>query len=260
MRRPPDGAGHPFTGAIVPSMRSDGRTPEQARPATIQPGFIESAHGSVLISVGGTRVICTAMVQESVPPWLRGKRRGWVSAEYGMLPGSTGERRQRESSRGKVDGRTQEIQRLIGRSLRAVTDLEALGERMVWVDCDVIQADGGTRCAGITGGYVALELALRGLVRDGVLTELPLTDSVAAVSVGIVDDIPLLDLCYVEDSAADVDMNVVMTGSGRIVEVQATAEGQTFTRDELTTMLDLAVPGIEELRGLQVQAAVAVSS
>ena len=238
-------------------MRSDGRTSDRARPATIQPGFIASAHGSVLISVGETRLICTAMVQDSVPPWLRGKGRGWVSAEYGMLPGSTGERRQRESSRGKVDGRTQEIQRLIGRSLRAVTDLDALGERMIWVDCDVIQADGGTRCAGITGGYVALELALRGLVRDGALSELPLTDSVAAISVGIVDGTPLLDLCYVEDSAAEVDMNVVMTGSGRIVEVQATAEGQTFTRDELDTMLDLAVPGIEELRALQVQASVA---
>lgn len=238
-------------------MRSDGRIPTQARPATIEPGFITSAHGSVLISVGSTRVICTAMIQDSVPPWLRGRGRGWVSAEYGMLPGSTGDRRQRESSRGKVDGRTQEIQRLIGRSLRAVTDLDALGERMVWVDCDVIQADGGTRCASITGGYVALELALRGLVRDGELSDLPLTDSVAAISVGIVDETPLLDLCYVEDSSAEVDMNVVMTGSGRIVEVQATAEGQTFTRDELTTMLDLAAPGIDELRALQVQAAVA---
>lgn len=194
------------------------------------------------------------MVEDSVPPWLRGKGRGWVSAEYGMLPGSTGERRQRESSRGKVDGRTQEIQRLIGRSLRAVTDLKALGERMVWVDCDVIQADGGTRCAGITGGYVALHLALAGLVDRGAIKELPLTDSVGAVSVGIVEHTTLLDLCYTEDSTAEVDMNVVMTGSGKIVEVQATAEGQTFTRSELDGMLDLAQGGITELGGLQVKA------
>lgn len=208
----------------------------------------------MLISVGKTRLICTAMIEESVPPWLRGKGRGWVSAEYGMLPGSTGERRQRDASRGKVDGRTQEIQRLIGRSLRAVTDLRALGERMVWVDCDVIEADGGTRCAGITGGYVALQLALTGLVDRGAIAELPLTDSVAAVSVGMVGDDTLLDLCYVEDSTAEVDMNVVATGSGRIVEVQATAEGQTFSRDELNRMLDLAEGGIAELRGLQTKA------
>lgn len=235
-------------------MRADGRQPGELRPTTIIPGFIESAHGSVLISIGDTRLICTAMIEDSVPPWLRGKGRGWVSAEYGMLPGSTGERRQRESSRGKVDGRTQEIQRLIGRSLRAVTDLTALGERMVWVDCDVIQADGGTRCAGITGGYVALELALRGLVNAGTIRELPLTDSVAAVSVGIVGEQTLLDLCYTEDSTAEVDMNVVATGSGRIVEVQATAEGQTFSRPELDAMLDLATDGIARLRGMQVQA------
>jgi ribonuclease PH len=221
---------------------------------TITPGFIDSAHGSVLIAVGNTRLICTAMVDESVPPWLRGKGRGWVSAEYGMLPGSTGERRQREASRGKVDGRTQEIQRLIGRSLRAVTDLAALGERMIWVDCDVIQADGGTRCAGITGGYVALEMALRRLVDRRVIPELPLTDSVAGVSVGIVGGQCLLDLPYVEDSTAEVDMNVVATGSGRIVEVQATAEGQTFARDELDAMLDLALGGLETIRQHQTQA------
>jgi ribonuclease PH len=238
-------------------VRADGRQPGELRPIEIVPGFIESAHGSVLISAGGTRLICTAMIEESVPPWLRGKGRGWVSAEYGMLPGSTGERRQRDATRGKVDGRTQEIQRLIGRSLRAVTDLKALGERMVWVDCDVIQADGGTRCAGITGGYVALELALRGLVDRGVIAEIPLTDSVAAVSVGIVAEHTLLDLCYTEDSTAEVDMNVVMTGAGRIVEVQATAEGQTFTRDELDAMLVLAEAGIDELRLAQVQAGLA---
>jgi ribonuclease PH len=211
----------------------------------------------VLISAGKTRLICTAMVEDGVPPWMRGRGRGWVSAEYGMLPGSTGERRQRDATRGKVDGRTQEIQRLIGRSLRAVTDFRALGERTVWVDCDVIQADGGTRCAGITGGYLALELALRGLVDRGVVTELPLTDSVAAVSVGIVGEEALLDLCYVEDSAAEVDMNVVMTGAGRIVEVQATAEGQSFTRDELDRMLTLAQDGIAILRDAQFQAGLA---
>jgi ribonuclease PH len=238
-------------------VRADGRQPGELRPIEIVPGFIESAHGSVLIAAGSTRLICTAMIEESVPPWLRGKGRGWVSAEYGMLPGSTGERRQRDATRGKVDGRTQEIQRLIGRSLRAVTDLKALGERMVWVDCDVIQADGGTRCAGITGGYVALELALRGLVDRGVIAEIPLTDSVAAVSVGIVAEHTLLDLCYTEDSTAEVDMNVVMTGAGRIVEVQATAEGQTFTRDELDAMLVLAEAGIDELRLAQVQAGLA---
>ena len=241
-------------------MRADQRRPDQLRPITIQPGFITSAHGSVLITAGDTRVICTAMIEDSVPPWLRGKGRGWVSAEYGMLPGSTGERRQRDATRGKVDGRTQEIQRLIGRSLRAVTDLKALGERMVWVDCDVIQADGGTRCAGITGGYVALEIALRGLVDLGVIDELPLTDSVAAVSVGIVGDACLLDLCYTEDSTAEVDMNVVMTGAGRIVEVQATAEGQSFARDELDAMLTLAEGGIESLRAAQVGASLAAKT
>ena len=238
-------------------MRADGRQPGELRPIEIVPGFIESAHGSVLIAAGSTRLICTAMIEESVPPWLRGRGRGWVSAEYGMLPGSTGERRQRDATRGKVDGRTQEIQRLIGRSLRAVTDMKALGERMVWVDCDGIQADGGTRCAGITGGYVALELALRSLVDRGVIAELPLTDSVAAVSVGIVGEHTLLDLCYTEDSTAEVDMNVVMTGAGRIVEVQATAEGQTFTRDELDAMLVLAEAGIDDLRLAQVQAGLA---
>ncbi|HJZ61925.1 MAG TPA: ribonuclease PH [Miltoncostaeaceae bacterium] len=238
-------------------MRADGRQPDELRPVEITPGFIETAHGSALIEAGRTRVICTAMVEEAVPPWLRGRGRGWVTGEYGMLPGSTGERRAREASRGRVDGRTQEIQRLIGRSLRAVADLEALGERTVWVDCDVIQADGGTRCASICGGYVALEIALRGLVDRRLVKELPLTDSIAAVSVGIVDGRPLLDLSYVEDSVAEVDMNVVMTGAGRLVEVQATAEGQTFARDELTVMLDLAARGIESLRGAQVQASLA---
>ncbi len=242
------------------SMRADQRRPDELRPIHIQPGFISSAHGSVLISAGETRVICTAMIENSVPPWLRGKGRGWVSAEYGMLPGSTGERRQRDATRGKVDGRTQEIQRLIGRSLRAITDLTLLGERMVWVDCDVIQADGGTRCAAITGGYVALEFALRGLVDRGVIAELPLTDSVAAVSVGVVGEDCLLDLCYTEDSTAEVDMNVVMTGTGRIVEVQATAEGQSFSRDELNAMLSLAEGGIETLRAVQVGASLAASS
>jgi ribonuclease PH len=193
-------------------------------------------------------------VEESVPIWRRGQGQGWLTAEYGMLPASTGERRMRESTRGKVDGRTQEIQRLIGRSLRAVTDLGALGERTVWIDCDVLTADGGTRCASICGAYVALELALRGLVSAGKLPELPLRDSIAAVSVGIVGGEPLLDLAYVEDAAATVDMNVVMTGSGRLVEVQATGEEATFSREELDSLLVLAESGLAELRGVQMRA------
>ena len=234
-----------------PPVRADGRQAADLRPATIKPGFIETADGSVLISVGRTRLICTASIEDGVMPWRRGKGLGWLTAEYGMLPASTGERRQREASRGRVDGRTQEIQRLIGRSLRAVTDLAALGERTVWIDCDVIQADGGTRCAGISGAYVALEQALRGLVDRGRLRELPLTDSVAAVSVGIVGGEALLDLAYVEDSVAEVDMNVVMTGAGKFVEVQATAEKTPFDDDQLATLLTLARRGIDELVMIQ---------
>jgi ribonuclease PH len=232
-------------------MRADGRTPDALRPVGIVPDFIEAAHGSALISVGRTRVICTASVDENVPGWMRGRGKGWVTAEYGMLPASTGDRKPRDVAKGRPDGRTTEIQRLIGRSLRAVVDMEALGERTVWLDCDVLQADGGTRCASICGAYVALHRALAVLVADGRLERLPLTDSIAAVSVGMVDGVPLLDLAYVEDSRAESDMNVVMTGSGTLVEVQATAEGSTFSRSELDTLLDLAESGIRALRAAQ---------
>jgi ribonuclease PH len=232
-------------------MRADGRRPDELRPIHIEPGFITSATGSVLIAAGNTRVICTAMVEEQVPGWRRGSGKGWVTAEYGMLPGSTDTRKQRDASRGKVDGRSTEIQRLIGRSLRSVVDLGKLGERSVWVDCDVIQADGGTRCASITGGYVALEIALRSLQEKGLITELPLLDSIAAVSVGVVGGELLLDLPYVEDSRADVDMNVVATGSGLVVEVQATAEGPPVERSVIDGLMDLALLGCTELTGLQ---------
>ena len=235
-------------------MRADARAADQLRPVQIVPGFVETAHGSALISVGRTRVICTASVEEAVPGWMRGRGRGWVTAEYGMLPGSTGERRQRDVTRGRPDGRTTEIQRLIGRSLRAVVDMEALGERTVWLDCDVLQADGGTRCASICGAWVALHHALAGLIAGGALETLPLRDSIAAVSVGMVDGEALLDLAYTEDSRAESDMNVVMTGEGRLVEVQATAEGQTFSRGELDALLDLAEAGIRELTAAQLAA------
>ena len=217
-------------------------------------GFVDTADGSALISVGRTRVICTASVEESVPPWKRGRGQGWVTAEYGMLPGSTGQRRPREVTRGRPDGRTTEIQRLIGRSLRAVVDFSALGERTVWLDCDVLQADGGTRCASITGAYVALELALAGLVEQGELAALPLTGTIAALSVGIVDGEPLCDLDYSEDSRAEVDANVVMTGDGGLVEVQATAEREPLSRATLDELLDLADAGIARLRSAQEQA------
>ncbi len=217
----------------------------------MEPGFITSATGSVLIAAGNTRVICTAMVEEQVPGWRRGSGKGWVTAEYGMLPGSTDTRKQRDASRGKVDGRSTEIQRLIGRSLRSVVDMQALGERSVWIDCDVIQADGGTRCASITGGYVALEMALQKLVADGLLATMPLRDSIAAISVGVVDGQALLDLPYVEDSRAEVDMNVVATGSGLVVEVQATAEGPPVERAVFDQLLDLALEGTASLTALQ---------
>ncbi len=241
-------------------MRADGRGAGDLRPVEITPGFVETAHGSALITVGRTRLICTASIEESVPPWRRGQGLGWVTAEYGMLPGSTGERKARESTRGRVDGRTQEIQRLIGRSLRAITDLRGLGERTVWVDCDVVQADGGTRCAGICGGYVALHQALAGLVDRGALAEIPLRDTVSAVSVGVVGGEALLDLAYVEDSRAQVDMNVVMTGVGDLVEVQATGESATFSRAELDRMMDLAESGLRRLRTTQLQATLAASA
>ena len=227
--------------------RSDNRTPEQMRPVRIVPDFISTAEGSVLIEVGNTRVICTASVEESVPVFRRNTGLGWVSAEYGMLPRATLTRSPREAARGRVGGRTHEIQRLIGRSLRAVTDLTKLGERTVWVDCDVIQADGGTRTASITGAFVALGLALNKLVEAGTLKSAPLNDFVAAVSVGIVDGEPLLDLCYEEDSRADVDMNFVMTAGHKFVELQATAEHQVFDEKQLAAMIALARQGLEAL-------------
>jgi ribonuclease PH len=231
--------------------RSHGRAADELRPVTIEPGFVRTATGSALISCGGTRVICTASAQESVPRWMVGKGRGWLTAEYGMLPASTGERKQRDISRGKQDGRGIEIQRLIGRSLRGVTDLGALGERTIYIDCDVLEADGGTRCAAITGGYVALALATRRLIEEGLLTKSPLTGSIAAVSCGVVDGVPLLDLDYPEDSGAEVDANVVMTGEGGLVEVQATAERTPLSRTHLDELLALAQTGIEGLRAAQ---------
>ncbi|HEX4009798.1 MAG TPA: ribonuclease PH [Solirubrobacteraceae bacterium] len=231
--------------------RSYGRAPDQLRPATIEPGFVRTATGSALISMGETRVICTASVQESVPRWLAGSGRGWVTAEYGMLPASTGERKQRDVTKGRPDGRTVEIQRLIGRSLRGVVDFEAMGERTIYVDCDVLQADGGTRCASITGGMVALRLACEALVAAGKLERVPLTGSVAAVSCGIVAGAALLDLDYSEDSTAEVDANVVMTGDGGLVEVQATAERTPLSRAHLDDLLVLAAAGIDSLRALQ---------
>jgi ribonuclease PH len=235
------------------NARADGRRADELRPVGMQPDFIPSASGSVLFAIGRTRVICTAMVEESVPPWMRGRGTGWVTAEYGMLPGSTDQRKPRDASRGRPDGRTVEIQRLIGRSLRSVVDMRALGERTVWIDCDVIQADGGTRCASICGGYVALHSALAGLVDAGSLAALPLSDSVAAVSVGVVGGEPLLDLAYSEDSRAEVDMNVVVTGRGELIEVQATAERTPFGRASLDRLLELAVGGIEQISADQLR-------
>ena len=223
-------------------MREEGRRSDELRPLELVVDYLEQAQGSALISLGRTRVLCTASVEEGVPRWLKGAGRGWMTAEYGLLPASTGERTPREASSGRQKGRTVEIQRLIGRSLRAVTDLEALGERTLWLDCDVLQADGGTRCAAISGAYVAARRAL-----DRLGLGRALTDSVAAVSVGIVDTEPLLDLEYSEDSRAEVDVNVVASGDGRLIEVQATAEGERFSRDELEALLDLAGLGIEKI-------------
>ena len=236
------------------------RQPNQIRLITITPNYLPHAEGSVLIECGNTRVICTASVEENVPGFLRGQGLGWVTAEYGMLPRSTGSRMRREAAAGKQSGRTQEIQRLIGRSLRAVIDRSKLGERQILIDCDVITADGGTRTASITGAFVALQLAVNGLLKQGLITENPITEPVAAVSVGVVNGVALLDLDYPEDSGCDSDVNVVMTGSGKIVEVQGTAEGATFSIDELNTLLKLAEHGIKELldhqqHALQSQAA-----
>ncbi len=231
--------------------RRDGRRPDELRPLTVEPGYMRTATGSALISMGGTRVICTASVEESVPRWMAGKGRGWLTAEYGMLPASTGDRKQRDVSKGRADGRTVEIQRLIGRSLRGVVDFAALGERTVWIDCDVLEADGGTRTAAISGGYVALQLALNSLIEKGKLERLPLTGSIAAVSCGVVDGRALLDLDYSEDSTAEVDANVVMTGDGGLVEVQATAERTPLSRASLDELLALAAGGIEQIRAAQ---------
>ncbi|HEX2715704.1 MAG TPA: ribonuclease PH [Candidatus Acidoferrales bacterium] len=228
-------------------MRSDGRAADQMRPVKLTSDFMPTAEGSVLIEVGQTRVICTATVDDGVPSFLKGSGKGWVTSEYGMLPRATEQRTAREAARGRPSGRTLEIQRLIGRSLRAVTDMERLGERTVWMDCDVIQADGGTRTASITGAFVALALALERLVAAGILKAVPLRDSVAATSVGLVDEQLLLDLAYDEDSRAQVDMNVVMTGSGSFVEIQATAEGRPFVGDEFQRLLALATQGVRRL-------------
>jgi ribonuclease PH len=239
----------------MPASRSYDRAPADVRPIEIEPGYVRTADGSALISQGETRVICTASVSDSVPRWMEGKGRGWVTAEYSMLPASTGDRKARDISRGKQDGRGVEIQRLIGRSLRGVVDFEALGERSVYVDCDVLQADGGTRCAAITGGFVALQLALDALVSDKQIEKLPLDQSVAAISVGMVDGRALCDLDYSEDSTAEVDANVVMTGDGGLVEVQATAERTPLSRAHLDELLGLAEGGIARLREAQEKAA-----
>jgi len=234
-------------------MRVDGRRADELRPLEIEVDYLEQPAGSALISAGKTRVLCTASITEGVPRWLMGKGKGWMTAEYGLLPASTGERTAREASSGRQKGRTVEIQRLIGRSLRAVTDLDALGERTLWIDCDVLQADGGTRCAAISGAYVA---SRRALDRFGLGKAL--TDSVAGVSLGIVDGEALLDLDYSEDSRAEVDLNVVMSGDGRLIEVQATAEGERYTREQLDDLLDLAAAGIEHIGEAQQRAVEAV--
>jgi len=238
-------------------MRSDGRKTTQLRPLKITPSYIKTADGSVLIEMGDTKVICTAKLEERVPPFLRNTGKGWITAEYGMLPGSSQQRIGRESSRGRVGGRTHEIQRLIGRSLRAIADLKSLGERSIWIDCDVIQADGGTRTASITGAYVALVQATRSWLGRGIISVDPIKDFVAAVSIGVVDGKIHLDLCYEEDSKADVDMNFVMTGSGKFIEVQGTAESTPFTKKQMERMSDLAQQGIKEL--LKAQKKVIVS-
>lgn len=232
--------------------RVDGRTPDAMRPVTITPGYMKHAEGSVLIEMGDTRVICTASVEPRVPPFLIGKHQGWITAEYAMLPRSTHTRTQRETRGAR--GRTQEIQRLIGRALRGVFDLPKLGERTIWVDCDVLSADGGTRTASISGAYVATLHAIAELESEGSIKQDPRLDSIAAVSVGIVEDTPCLDLCYAEDSSAEVDMNIVMTGTGKFVEVQGTAEGQPFTQDQLNDLLALAKKGIEEITEAQTAA------
>ena len=232
-------------------MRTDGRKPAQLRPIKITPNYIKTADGSVLIEIGDTKVICTAKLEDRVPPFLRNSGKGWITAEYGMLPGSSSIRIGRESSRGKVGGRTHEIQRLIGRSLRAIADLRSLGEKTIWIDCDVIQADGGTRTASITGAYVALVEAVRNWLSRGVISTDPIKDAVAAVSIGMIEGKVCLDLCYEEDSKADVDMNFVMTGAGKFIEVQGTAEASPFTRTQMERMAEIAQTAIKELLKVQ---------
>jgi len=234
-------------------VRQDGRKNNEMRPVSITPGFLKYAEGSALIEVGDTRVICSATIEEGVPPFLKGKGVGWVTAEYAMLPRSAQARIARESAKGKIGGRTHEIQRLVGRSLRAIIDMKQLGERTIWIDCDVIQADGGTRTASITGAFVALVNAVRWGQKSGLITTSPLKDYLSAVSVGIVNGTPVLDLCYVEDSSAEVDMNFVITGDGRFVEVQGTAESAPFSRDEMLALTALAEKGARELVALQKQ-------
>jgi len=232
-------------------MRPDGRNENEIRNVKIQRSFIENAEGSVLISIGNTRVICTASIEDRVPPFLKDQKRGWVTAEYSMLPRATHTRTLRESTTGRISGRTHEIQRLIGRALRSVVDLSGLGERTIWIDCDVLQADGGTRTASITGAFICLSDALRYALRNGLIEKSPLKDYLAAVSVGVVHGKPMVDLCYAEDSVAEVDMNVVMTGNGRFVEIQGTAEGVPFSRDSLDMLIKLAEKGINNLIAIQ---------
>ncbi|AFV03664.1 MULTISPECIES: ribonuclease PH [unclassified Dehalobacter] len=235
-------------------LRFDGRQPDEIRPVKITRKFTDLPEGSVLIEVGKTRVICTATVEDKVPPFKKGTGSGWVTAEYSMLPRATAVRNQREASKGKLGGRTMEIQRLIGRALRSIVDLSKLGERTIWLDCDVLQADGGTRTASITGAYVALADAVNYLLKNQLIKQDPLTDSIAAISVGKVDGIPVADLAYEEDSKAEVDMNIVMTGSGRFVEIQGTAEGQPFDKEDLNSFLNLGESGIQKLSALQEEA------
>ncbi len=232
-------------------MRHDGRKNHELRKVKIQRNFLETAEGSVLISMGNTKVICTASIEDKVPPFLKDKKKGWVTAEYSMLPRATQTRTYREASSGKVSGRTHEIQRLIGRALRSVVDLSGLGERTIWIDCDVLQADGGTRTASITGAFICLADALKYAIRNGLIERTPLKDYLAAISVGVVHGEPMIDLCYHEDSSAEVDMNVVMTGSGQFVEIQGTAEGLPFSRDALDSLLTLAGEGINDLIQIQ---------
>ncbi len=234
-------------------MRFDARETNQLRPVKMTKDYIMHPQGSVLIEMGNTKVICTAMIEEKVPPFLKGQGKGWITAEYGMLPASTNTRKIRDSSKGKIDGRSHEIQRLIGRALRSVVDLKKLGERTIWIDCDVIQADGGTRTAAITGSFVALMCAFNKLIAAGILTEAPITDYVAAVSVGVVNGEVVLDLCYEEDSKAAVDMNLVMTGSGKFIEIQGTGEERPFDKEELNQLLSYGEKGIKELLAIQKQ-------